>query len=104
MGRAKPVSLRPKLERRMMSVVAERADEEPFEQRDEIRAIDLDRGFIKLGQRPSVVCYASPDVLESVQRVGVVARVIGKRLSPRLGKPPFVVASKIEHDESMDDA
>ncbi|MCA9574911.1 MAG: hypothetical protein R3B40_08205 [Polyangiales bacterium] len=104
MGRAKPVTLRPTQERRMMSVVAERADEEPFEHRDEIRAIDLDRGFIKLGHKPSVVCYASPELLEDVQRVGVVARVVGKRLSPRLGKAPFVVASSIEHDEPLDDA
>ncbi len=102
-GRAKPVMIRASHEARMMSVVAERAAEEAFDVRDEIRAIDLDRGFIKLGQKPSVLCYASPALLEEVHRVGVMAEVSGKRLLPRFGKAPFVVASRIEVEEGGDE-
>jgi hypothetical protein len=68
---------------------------EPFDKRDEIRAIDLDRGLLLLGKKARIPCYVRPELLGDITFVGVEARVIGTQYHP-LGGRPFVLAEAIE--------
>jgi hypothetical protein len=101
-ARSKPVELRADHEKRFLEVVGAEASPEAFDETEEIRAIDLDRGLVVLGKKARVPCYARPDVLGDVAAVGVQARVIGKRYRP-LGGKPFVLADQIDVDRQAGD-
>lgn len=93
-SRPKPVDLLPRQERRFLEVVGADAQEKPFDETDEIRAIDLDRGYLLLGKSQRVRCFAKPSVLSEVRQVGVRARIVGTRYAPALGAA-FVMAQEI---------
>jgi hypothetical protein len=93
-GRAKPIELHAEQEKRFVEVVGAGASPEEFDHEDEVRAIDLDRGLLRLGKSPGIICYVRPDQLASVAEVGVQARVVGKRYRPRSGAP-FVLVSEL---------
>ena len=93
-GRAKPIELQAEQEKRFVEVVGAGASPEAFDQEDEVRAIDLDRGVLRLGKRPGMVCYVRPDQLANVAEVGVTARVVGQRYRPPSGVA-FVLVSEL---------
>lgn len=100
-ARSRPVELVAGHEKRFLQVVGDRAPVDSFDESDEIRAIDLDRGWIGLGRgRPRLKCYARSEVLTAIGEVGVRARVIGQRYRPANGQS-FVFADTIE---ILDDA
>lgn len=83
-------------EARFVEVIGSQAKEEAFDEADEIRAIDLDRGLLVLGK------HEARRALGGARRhreVGVRARVTG-RLYRALGARPFVLADRVEVDES----
>lgn len=99
-GRSKPVELKPEHELRFVEVIGATAPSEPFDEVDEIRAIDLDRGLVML--KPRIACYLRPEQLGEVATVGVRARVQGRVYRPFSGKP-FVLVDTIEPEESGED-
>jgi hypothetical protein len=64
-GRSKPVEFRGAHERRFLSVIEASIAPQPFDERDEVRAVDLDRGMIALGKK-RVPCYVRPGMLGEV--------------------------------------
>lgn len=98
-ARPKPVEIRFEHEKRFLEVVGADSTPEPFEARDEIRAIDLDRGLLVLGKRARVHCFVGRELLGEVAAVGVQARVVGLRYRP-LGGRPFVLAEAVEVEEA----
>lgn len=98
-ARPKPVEIRSEHEKRFLEVVGADSTPEPFEARDEIRAIDLDRGLLVLGKRARVHCFVGRELLGEVAAVGVQARVVGLRYRP-LGGRPFVLAEAVEVEEA----
>ncbi|HSN98147.1 MAG TPA: hypothetical protein VLS89_07610 [Candidatus Nanopelagicales bacterium] len=101
-GRARPVVFRAEHERRLVDVIRESTTPQPFDNRDEIRAIDLDRGRILLGKKSRTLCYVRPEQLPQVVTVGVPAHVTGKLFSPIVGRP-FVLVDSIEVGSQPDD-
>ncbi len=77
------------------------ATPEPFDTKDVIRAIDLDRGFLVLGKQARIPCYVRPERLHEIAQVGVSARVVGERYRPLRG-PAFVLADRVEVEGSSD--
>lgn len=100
-SRSKPVEILARHEKRFLEVVGAEATPEAFDESDEIRAIDLDRGLLVLG-RPRVPCFVRPEILEQVVEVGVKARVVGERYRPLSGRA-FVLADSVEIDETASD-
>jgi hypothetical protein len=94
-GRSRPVVFRADHERRLIDVVGASTPPQPFDQSEEIRAVDLDRGYIILGKAARLRCYVRPDHLPEVVAVGVRARVIGQLYHPIDGKP-FVLVDTLE--------
>lgn len=101
-ARPKPVEIRPEHERRFLEVVGAESAAEPFDGRDEIRAIDLDRGLLVLGKHARLSCFVSHEHLARVAAVGVQARVVGRRYRP-LGARPFVLAENVDIEEASVD-
>lgn len=99
-ARAKPVEFRANFEKRFLEVVVDSSESTstPFDQRDEIRTIDLDRGLVVLG-RERIHCFVHPEQLGDVAEVGVPARVRGNRYQP-FGRTPFVLADFLEAEPS----
>jgi hypothetical protein len=97
-ARPKPVEIRSEHEKRFLEVVGAEATPEPFDERDEIRALDLDRGLLVLGKRNRTQCFVRRELLGEVAAVGVEARVVGDRYRP-LGGRPFVLATDVEVEE-----
>jgi len=85
MGRAKPIVLAPAQQSRLVEVASAGTTPISFDRTDEVRAVDLDRGFIRLGKSPRVVCYVQQDELVKVTEVGVRARVLGDLYKPPSG-------------------
>jgi hypothetical protein len=96
-GRSKPVEFRADFEPRFREVLRAALLPEPFERRDNIRAVDLDRGRILLGKQ-RLRCYLQPGMLGDHAEVGVMARIQGQLYQP-LGESPFVLVDKLEMDE-----
>ena len=69
-SRPKPVEIRGRLEARFVEIVGAEAPAEPFDETDEIRAIDLDRGSIVLGRTKRVRCFVRPEMLGELSSVG----------------------------------
>lgn len=92
-----PVRLRRVHAPKVMAAVAEDTEPTLYDHTTLIRAIDLDRGLIIHGkERDSrIPCYVSPEDSDKVTRVGVIARIVGKRYEPRNGQS-FVIAEEIE--------
>ncbi len=101
-ARPKSVEIRSEHEKRFLEVVGAESTPERFDERDEIRAIDLDRGLLVLGKRARTHCFVSRDLLGDVAAVGVQARVVGLRYRP-LGGRPFVLAEVVEVDDAPTD-
>jgi len=89
-ARPKPVEFRSTYAERFMAVVGAESAPEPFDETDEIRAIDLDRGTLQMGKRGARPrCFARPELLADLREVGVRARVLGALHRPT-GRRPFV--------------
>lgn len=101
-ARPKPVEIRSEHEKRFLEVVGAEATAESFDERDEIRAIDLDRGLLVLGKGARTRCFVSRELLGEVAAVGIQARVVGHRYRP-LGGRAFVLAETIEIEEGDDE-
>jgi hypothetical protein len=98
-GARKPFALRASHQVRCVSILAAQAAPRPFDETDEIRGIDLDRGTIVLGKRRRLLCYVPSALLGTeVREVGVRSHVRGHLYAPPLS-PPFVMAESIEIDE-----
>lgn len=91
----RPVGFRRVHAPKVMAAVAEGTAPGPYDVTARIRAIDLDRGSITHGRKKDerILCYLPPD--HRLTRVGVDARIVGKRYQPRHGHP-FVIAEEIE--------
>ncbi|MCC6525918.1 MAG: hypothetical protein IT373_24940 [Polyangiaceae bacterium] len=94
-GRSRPVELHPAHEKRLLEVVGAQMTPEDFDETDEIRAIDLDRGHVVLGKEARHQCFVRPDQLGEVAFVGVPARIVGQRYRALVGRP-FVLADSID--------
>lgn len=94
-GRSRPVLFRADHERRLVEVVGASTTPQRFDHRDEIRAVDLDRGTVILGKAARLRCYVRPEQMPEVVAVGVLARVVGQLYRPIVGKP-FVLVEAIE--------
>ncbi|MBK8213703.1 MAG: hypothetical protein IPK71_08130 [Myxococcales bacterium] len=103
LSRSVPAVLRGEHEARVLKVVSDIATPEPFDTKDVIRAIDLDRGFLVLGKQARIPCYVRPELLHEIAQVGVSARVVGERYRPLRG-PAFVLADRVEVEGSSDEA
>lgn len=101
-GRSRPVTFRREHERRIVDVIGSSTTAEPFDRRDEIRGIDLDRGLVILGKRERLTCYVHPEQMGSVALAGVEAHVRGSLFRPLTGRP-FVLADVIELGEPPED-
>lgn len=101
-GRAKPIELQAEQEMRFVEVIGAGAAPEDFDVKDEVRAIDLDRGFLRLGKKSKITCYVRPDQLASLAEVGVPARVIGKRYRPPTGAS-FVLVDRLEPEKEIEE-
>jgi hypothetical protein len=98
-GAPKPFVLRASHQGRCVSILAAQSAPRPFDETDEIRGIDLDRGIVTLGKRRRLTCYVPSGLLGTeVREVGVRSRVRGHLYAPPLS-PPFVMAESIELDE-----
>lgn len=97
-ARPKPVEIRAEHEKRFLEIVGAESTPQEFDEKDEIRAIDLDRGLVVLGKRARVHCFVRREILADIAQVGVQARVVGRRYRP-LGGRSFVLASDVEIDE-----
>jgi len=95
-ARDKPVELRRDHEARFLAVVGENTAPVPFDETEEIRAIDLDRGLLRLG-RARTACYVDRELLATLSEVGVIARIQGRLYTPTGGKP-FVIATEVTTD------
>lgn len=93
-GRAKPVEFRPEHERRFLAVLRSSAPSEPYEETEEIRGIDLDRGLVIVNRKARLPCYVRPEHLQEISEVGVQAHVQGTLYKPLTGRP-FVIVSHI---------
>ena len=102
LSRALPAVLRGDHEARILKVVSELAAPEPFDTKDMIRAIDLDRGLLVLGKQARIPCYVRPELLHEIAQVGVAARVVGERYRPLKG-PAFVLAERVEVERAAED-
>jgi hypothetical protein len=106
MTRSKPVELHASFDRRFVQVVAAHSSPMPFDRRDEIRAIDLDGGFLALRTGPKrserVQCYVEPEQLAAIGEVGVRAHVTGLIYQP-LGGRPFVLADRVDVEDDAGD-
>jgi hypothetical protein len=99
-GAPKPFVLRASHQVRCVSILAAQSAPRPFDETDEIRGIDLDRGIVVLGKRRRLTCYVPSALLGTeVREVGVRSRVRGHWYAPPLS-PPFVMAESIEIDEA----
>lgn len=101
-GRPRPVDLVASHAQRLHRVIGAGTVPEPFDLRDEVRAIDLDRGELVLGKQTRIRCYAEMDLLGEGVVIGAQARVVGKRYQP-LGARPFVLVEQIEGVEPIED-
>ncbi len=101
-ARPKPVEIRAEHEKRFLEVVGAEATPEKFDERDEVRAIDLDRGLLVLGKVGRTQCFVNRELLGEVAAVGVQARVVGLRYRP-LGGRAFVLADAVEIEEAPPD-
>jgi hypothetical protein len=92
-----PVRLRRFLAPKVMGAVAAGVAPSPYDQTALIRAIDLDRGSIVHGNHLDrrISCHLSPEHAAGIHRVGVRARIVGKRYDPHNGQP-FVIVEEIE--------
>lgn len=98
-GSPKPFTLRASHEVRCVSILAAQSAPRQFDETDEIRGIDLDRGTIVLGKGRRLTCYVPSLVLGTeVREVGVRARVRGQLYAPPLS-PHFVIADSIDLEE-----
>lgn len=95
-AREKPVELRRDHEARFLAVVGENTAPVPFDETEEIRAIDLDRGLLRLG-RARTACYVDRELLGALSEVGVTARIQGRLYNP-IGGKPFVIATEVTTD------
>lgn len=93
-ARSKPVEFRASFEKRFLEVVSSDSAPVAFDQTDEIRAIDLDRGLVVLGKQ-RMQCFIGREDLVDVTGVGIRARVRGQQYRPLFGKT-FVLAESIE--------
>lgn len=93
-GRSKPVEFRPEHERRFLSVLRSSAPSEVYDETEEIRGIDLDRGLVIVNRKMRLHCYVRPEHLQEITEVGAQAHVQGTLYRPLAGQP-FVVASHI---------
>jgi hypothetical protein len=100
-ARSKPVEFHASYDRRFLEVVSSEAPPIPFDQTDEIRAIDLDRGLIVLGKQ-RIQCFVGREYLAEVTAVGIRARVRGQQYRPLLGKA-FVLADSVENEPGQHD-
>ncbi len=100
LGRSAPVMLRTDQYPRLLEVVHQDMVPKVYDQTDQVRAIDLDRGFIRHG-RGRIVCWLSADLMARVSELGVPARVMGELYEP-VGATAFVLVSDIEAAESSD--
>jgi len=99
-GAHKPFSLRASHEQRCVSILTAQSRPSAFDESDEIRGIDLDRGTLILGKRRRLTCYVPPFLLGTeVREVGVHARVRGQLYRPPLS-PAFVIADSVRIEES----
>lgn len=102
-GRQKPAIIRPLHQTRLVEVASAGSKREPFDQTDEVRAIDLDRGLLRLGKKPGVDCYVRLDQAELVW-IGTRVRVKGEQLRPRGARKPFVIVDTLEYVADSDDS
>jgi hypothetical protein len=93
-GRAIPVAFRPEHERRFLAVLEWSTHSEAYDKIEEIRGIDLDRGFVIVNRKTRLLCHVRPDHLEEVTEVGIQAHVQGTLYKPLTGRP-FVIVSNI---------
>ncbi|NJK32815.1 MAG: hypothetical protein HC927_10625 [Deltaproteobacteria bacterium] len=93
-ARSKPIEIHAAHESRFLEVVGSQSPAHPFDETDEIRAIDLDRGLVVLGKQRTQ-CFVHPEHLGEVAEVGVQARVRGQQYRPLMGRA-FVLADTIE--------
>lgn len=96
-GRSKPVEFRADFEPRFRHVIQAAMAPQPFDAREDVRAVDLDRGRILLGKQ-RLPCYVQPSMLGDRAEAGVMAHVEGQIFRP-LGGRPFVLVDKLEMDE-----
>jgi hypothetical protein len=96
-ARSRPVELSTEHEKRFLAVVGAEAAVETFDTKEEIRAIDLDRGLLLLG-KARVHCYVRPDQLSEITAVGIQARIRGQLYRP-IGSRPFVIVESIQTEE-----
>lgn len=101
-ARQKPIEVRAEHEKRFLEVVGAETKPAAFDEKEEIRAIDLDRGLVVLGKKARLPCYVRPELLGEVAAVGVQARIVGKLYRPLQGKP-FVLADEIDVASDFDD-
>jgi hypothetical protein len=97
-GRSKPVEFRAEFEPRFREVIQASIAPQKFEARDEVRAVDLDRGLIVVGKKLRMPCYVRTGMLGNVAVAGVQAHVEGQLYRP-LGERPFVLVDKLELSE-----
>lgn len=93
-GRAKPVEFRPEHERRFFEVLGSSAPSEIYDQTEQIRGIDLDRGLVIVNRKTRLLCYVRPEHLQEITEVGIQAHVRGTLYKPLTGRP-FVIVSQI---------
>jgi hypothetical protein len=99
-GSPKPFTLRAAHEVRCVSILAAQSAPRHFNEADEIRGIDLDRGTLILGKGRRLTCYVPNLVLGTeIREVGIRARVHGQLYHPPLS-PPFVIAESVEIEDS----
>ncbi len=92
-----PVRLHKGHEPLLLSAMARDLEPSGYDHTAKIRAIDLDKGSFSHGNERSgrVLCYVHSDrVQEQLSRVGVLARVVGMRYTPRVGHS-FVMAETL---------
>ncbi|MBK6514450.1 MAG: hypothetical protein IPG04_10120 [Polyangiaceae bacterium] len=95
LNRLKPTRLVPGFERRLLDVVSDDIEPTPFTERGEIRAIDLDRGAIRLASKLQM--FVAPEELSEINQVGVIAEVVGQRYQPPGGNA-FVLVDEVTLD------
>lgn len=97
--RPAPVTLRPESKARLVSVVAEDQQTEPFLQEGEIRALDLDDATFRLRGPDKAVnrCWLQIDPFEllSEWKLGAKVRVHGRRVGG-VFKAPVVIVDDVE--------
>lgn len=100
LGRSTPVMLRAEQQGRLLEVVHQDTVPELYDSKEQVRAIDLDRGIIRHG-KGRLICYLNPELLARVSEVGVPARVMGELYKP-VGATAFVLVNDIEVVDSSD--